>query len=129
MKEISQYTKDSFSRGDDDLKVIEILLRENGVPNIVCFHAQQAVEKYLKGFLASHEKHARKIHSLELLLEACVTTDESFQELRREAQFLDHFYTETRYADDYIEYSKEDAKEAFDVAKRIKDFVLGKIKS
>lgn len=129
MSEISKYTNDWFLRGDDDLGTIEILLTKRGLPNIICFHAQQAAEKYFKGFLAFHKKNVRKIHAIENLLKACVVIDNSFEQLSEDAIFLDQFYTETRYADDYIEFSREDAEKAAEIATRIKEFVLEKIKN
>jgi len=46
---ITEYVKSWFQRADDDLKLIEIVLKagENFLPNPLCFHAQQAAEKYL----------------------------------------------------------------------------------
>ena len=38
----------------------------------VVFHAQQAVEKVLKGFLAWHDRPFRKTHNIEELGEACI---------------------------------------------------------
>ena len=128
MSDISKYTNDWFLRGEDDLGTIQILLKEHGVPNTMCFHAQQAAEKYLKGFLAYQKKNVRKIHTIGDLLKACAAVDNSFEQLRGDANFLDQFYIETRYADDYIEFSREDAEKAFEAAKHIKEFVLEKIK-
>ncbi|MBI3442632.1 MAG: HEPN domain-containing protein [Candidatus Sungbacteria bacterium] len=41
------------------------LMREKGTvsPNLACFHVRQAAEKYLKGFLAYHDLHIRKVHN------------------------------------------------------------------
>ena len=128
MKEISKYVSDWFARGDDDLKTAEILFEE-GIPNIICFHAQQAGEKYLKGFLAHHEKHVRKIHDLGTLLDACIIVDASFESLRDAVLFLGRFYIESRYPDDYVAFGREDAKRSFDAAMRIKEFVLERIKA
>ena len=129
MNEISKYANDWFLRGEDDMGTMEILLKEHGVPNAICFHAQQMAEKYLKGFLAYHKKNVRKVHSIENLLKACIVVDGSFGKLSGDAIFLDQFYTETRYADDYIEFSREDAEKAFEAATRIKEFILEKVKT
>jgi HEPN domain-containing protein len=124
---ISQYVADWFMRGDDDIKTMEILLKENGTPNVICFHAQQAAEKYLKGYLAYHERHVRKIHDVTALLDACVEIDSTFESLRDDTRFLGAFYVESRYPDDYVEFSKIDAEQAYKAATRIKNFVLEKI--
>jgi len=123
----SKYTADWLARGNDDLKTIEILLARAGVPAVICFHAQQAGEKYLKGFLAYHEKHIRKIHDLTVLLDACIVVDPAFESLREAVGFLNKFYVESRYPDDYIEFSHADAKKASDAAIHVKEFVLKKI--
>jgi HEPN domain-containing protein len=46
-----------FEKGDHDLQTIEgIYHLENPPLDMVCFHAQQCVEKYLKGFLTFHRR-------------------------------------------------------------------------
>ena len=125
----TDYVKNWFKRADEDLLLIEVLLKEESLsPNPICFHAEQAAEKYLKGFLAHHEMHVRKIHDLETLIEDCKKVDQTFETLRDSARFLDQFYTESRYPDDYVEFSHEDAEEAYTAAKKIKKFVLERIK-
>jgi HEPN domain-containing protein len=127
-KIITKYVRDWFARGNDDIRAAEILLKGQGTPNTICFHAQQTAEKYLKGFISYHEKHVRKIHDLSALLTICININQSFESLEKDAQFLSQFYTESRYPDDYIEFQREDAEEAFDAAQKIKEFVLEKIK-
>ena len=126
---LTDYVKSWFQRADEDLALIEVILKEESFsPNPVCFHAQQAAEKYLKGFLAYHDLHTRKIHDWETLVEDCVKIDKSFGALRDSAGFLDQFYIGSRYPDDYIEFSRNDAKKAYEAAIKIKNFILGKIK-
>lgn len=116
-------------RADDDLKLVEVMLKEESFsPNPLCFHAQQAVEKYLKGFLAYKDLHTRKIHDLEILVKDCEKIDDSFMEIKENIKFLNQFYVETRYPGDYPEFSVDDAKKAFEAAVKIKNFVLEKIK-
>jgi HEPN domain-containing protein len=125
---LTVYVKNWLTRADEDLKLVEILLGEKEVyPNPICFHAQQAVEKYLKGFLARHDLHVRKIHDLEILLDDIKNIDQSFEELRESAVFLNQFYIESRYPDDYTEFSIEDAQRGYEAAKKIRDIVWSKI--
>jgi len=126
---ITDYVKNWFKRADEDLSLIEVLLKEESFfPNPICFHAEQAAEKYLKGFLAHHGLHVRKIHDLEVLVEDCKKINPSFEAIQDNARFLNQFYIESRYPDDYIEFSSKDAKEAYVAAKNIKELVLEKIK-
>jgi HEPN domain-containing protein len=39
----------------------------------ICFHCQQAVEKYLKAFLVSKNIPFKKVHNLEVLLKMCAS--------------------------------------------------------
>lgn len=41
-----------------------------------------------------------------------------------DTRYLTQFYIESRYPDDYIKFSREEAQQAFEAAQRIKDFVL-----
>ena len=126
---LTDYVKSWFSRADEDLALIAVLLKEKAFfPNPICFHAEQAAEKYLKGFLAHHELHVRKVHDLETLVEDCKKVDQSFEEVLDDVIFLNQFYIESRYPDDYIVFSSEDSKEACVTAEKIKEFVLGKVK-
>lgn len=58
--------KEWFSKADEDFKFAEVNLKEgrNYFPQI-CFHFQQAAEKYLKSFIIAHELKFSKIHDLE----------------------------------------------------------------
>lgn len=126
---ITEYVKNWFKRADEDLALINVMSREGSVfPNSVCFHAQQAAEKYLKGFLAHHALHVRKVHDLEVLVEDCKKIDLSFKTMQDNARFLNQFYIESRYPDDYTEFSEKDAEDAYSAAKNIKEFVLKRIK-
>lgn len=49
---MTKYVADWLARADEDLRSAELLLQKDGPPNAICFHAQQAAEKLLKGFLA-----------------------------------------------------------------------------
>jgi HEPN domain-containing protein len=63
---VKQWTK----RADNDLKVAEHTLKitRNCPTEIVCFHSQQCVEKYLKAYLVHINKPFPKIHDIEQLL-------------------------------------------------------------
>lgn len=65
---ITTYVADWLKRADEDTQVAEVLLTAGGLPNSVCFHSQQAAEKYFKAFLAFQEKHIRKVHDLGVIM-------------------------------------------------------------
>ena len=48
----------------DDLKNVEVLLQQRLLPWIICFHCQQATEKYLKALQVVYLKNYQKEHDL-----------------------------------------------------------------
>ena len=126
---MTTYVENWFARAEEDLAAADILLAKNGSVNLVCFHAQQAGEKYLKGFLAHHDKHVRKSHDLILLLVECKKVNPSFVELEEAMAYLAKFYIQSRYPDDFIQFSRTEAEQALRFGNLIKDFIQGKIQS
>ena len=95
----------------------------------ICFHFQQAGEKYLKAFIILHDLPFKKIHNLVLLLEICSKKDDSFNELLEETKVLNVFYIDTRYPAFWpIGTTREEAEKAKEAAEKIGKFVKGKIK-
>lgn len=60
--------KEWIQKGQDDLRNANVLLKEGGTIDAVCFHSQQAVEKFLKAFLVFHGLRIKRIHSLVTLI-------------------------------------------------------------
>lgn len=90
---ITKYVSGWFARADEDLALVQLILEKGtGSVNLACFHAQQATEKYFKGFLAHHDLHVRKIHDLEILRQECEKADSLFAQLQKDAMFLSQFY-------------------------------------
>lgn len=113
---------------NEDIIMAGFALEKNGPPNQMCFHSQQAAEKYLKGFLIAQGREFDKSHLLRYLLELCEEIDNDFMELRDDVIYLTQFYIETRYPGDIPEFSFDEGKQAFEFALRIKEFVLRKMK-
>lgn len=95
-----------------------------------CFTSQQAVEKALKAYLIFNKKPLRKIHDLRALLKDCVSLDKSFSSFKKYAASLTAYYVETRYAifEEFQKFSEKQAREAYESAKKIIEFVEKKIK-
>jgi HEPN domain-containing protein len=117
-----------ITKADKDLLSAERELSfENPVTETVCFHCQQAVEKYLKAFLVYHQIYFTKTHKIIDLLELCATVDSSFKDELEDADNLTDYAVEIRYPDVWLEPGIEDAEEALEIAKKVKEFVLNKI--
>jgi len=127
-KQESRVPKQWFIKAEEDLGSAEILFRENGPADTICFLCQQAVEKYLKGYLILKRKKFGKIHDLAALLAVCGEIDKEFLDWYKETEKLTSYYIETRYPPDVpVSYTKEEAKEALKLAEEILEFVKKKI--
>ena len=89
------------------------------------FSCQQCAEKYLKGFLTFYETDFPKTHSVEELVRLCKNVVPSIESEVGVVEILSSYGVEIRYPDEvYYDIPKEDAREAIDLAKRVKAVVL-----
>lgn len=113
--------KDWFKKAEADLKAAEILLKEESL-GIAGFLLQQAVEKYLKGYLLSRGWELKRIHDLVDLLNEVVTYDKSFDIYRSTCQQITEYYTEERYPFlDTSELTREEIETALNEVKSLRD--------
>jgi len=107
-----------------------VLLKHKDVsPSLVCFISQQMAEKYLKSLLIFYSNDYPKIHDLVKLGNTIGFYDKNITELREFFVVLNPYYIGTRYAADFPEgFTWKMAEEAYTAAKKIKEYVLGKIK-
>ena len=113
-----------FSMALKDLNGAKILLEHDADSGLVCFHCQQAIEKYLKGYLIVKTGRLYEGHSLIKLCKFAVEYDEKFSEFMKDLSFVNVFYIETRYpAEDPIKVAREDALECIRIAERLISFI------
>jgi len=92
----SLYPKDWFIKGSNDLNAARILL-EAGNLGTAAFHIQQAIEKYLKGYLLLKGWKLRRIHELDELLDEALLYDRAFEKFRSLCEIVTEYYIEERY--------------------------------
>jgi HEPN domain-containing protein len=125
---IDEYITNWLNKANKDLKSAEhelSLPTAETVTETVCFHCQQAVEKYLKAFLIFHKVEIKKTHIVEQLLLQCAKIDKDFENI--EVVELSRFAVDIRYPDDFYEPSIEEAKFYYNLAKQIRDSVITKL--
>ncbi len=108
-----------LEKADEDFRFAEANLREgSGFYAQLCFHFQQAAEKYLKAFIIGKGLPFDRVHDLVHLLKTCSTLTPQFSELKEECILLNTAYIETRYPvhwpTDYTSETTEQAKIAAD---------------
>ncbi len=93
-------------------------------PFAAAFHAQQAAEKLLKGFLTLHQVEFPKTHNIDELLDLLSPVDTVLAKSLRPAHALTKYGVEIRYPGDQPDVSAEEAKEAFEVAADARSKIL-----
>jgi len=107
-------------KADSDLKAVEHLLtlQDDCPTEVVCFHAQQGVEKYLKALLTLLDIEFPKSHDLGELLKL-LPQDNSVPLTIHEAEKLTDYAVSARYPDDTEFIPVLEATEAGEIAKRV----------
>lgn len=88
--------EDWFIYAEDDLKFAKVGLRE-GFYTQVCFHAQQSIEKSLKGYLVFKKKSYPRTHGLLEL--AGLVPELKLEPLRNALAIIEDYYVPLRYPD------------------------------
>ncbi|NTW34256.1 MAG: HEPN domain-containing protein [Bacteroidetes bacterium] len=124
----NEYTE-WISKAEEDLVACKALMNIETPPfSIICYHAQQVAEKYIKAYLTFRETEIRKTHDIILLLdEYCIPIDNEFNNIKDDAFILSDYSVNTRYPGDYFPLNHNDANEALDAASKIKSFIIDKI--
>ncbi|MCK4245102.1 MAG: HEPN domain-containing protein [Candidatus Omnitrophica bacterium] len=122
--------KEWFEKGNHDLDEAKLSFEHGGWTDIICFHCQQAAEKYLKGFLVSQGVNIGKlkkwqIHELPKLWKECNKLNRNFKSIEEECIVLNGYYIEPRYPlGEPKVYSKKEAKEAIEATEKIVSFII-----
>lgn len=108
----------------NDLEAARILF-EHGADNaLVCFHCQQAIEKYLKGYILKHTQQIVEGHSLVRLCKTAGQSNPGFGNHLKDLSLVNEYYIETRYpADQPLSISRDDVLECLGITERIMAFI------
>jgi len=109
---------------DRDLSVAEYLaVNMRPLPTeIIAFHCQQAVEKYLKGALVILDVEPPYIHNLDKLCILAEKHRQSFASIFTLCSIITHFSVQPRY-DRGLDLSEDDMKIVLAHTKTIKEFL------
>lgn len=106
------------AEGDYSSALRELRARKNPNYDSACFHAQQCIEKYLKGIMQAHGIMFGKTHDLSLLLDACLIEYPLWESVRPDLQMLTQYSVAFRYPGESA--TKADAKESVQVATNLR---------
>lgn len=107
-------------KAEADFGTSEREFRVRKSPNLdaVCFHAQQAAEKFLKGVLCAKGIEAPRTHDLEILLNLCLKHFPLWEALRPDLQLLTQFAVGFRYPGETAD--RRSARQARDAIRRVR---------
>jgi len=106
-------------KAEHDLQAASHLLKlgETCPTDVVCFHAQQCVEKYLKALLVLRNVEFSRIHHLSVLIER-LPADIRIDLTPEEQERLTDYAVTARYPGDYDPIPFSEAQEAVETARR-----------
>jgi HEPN domain-containing protein len=117
-----------FDYAREDLQAAEVLCSQ-GIHRLASFHAQQSVEKLLKGLLWNQKVNPPRTHDLVFLYQKVKKRYPRLSLGQEELEFLNGLYIESRYPADLGllpegEPTAADARRALAIAREI----LGKVR-
>jgi HEPN domain-containing protein/predicted nucleotidyltransferase len=115
-----------FAAGERGVRLGALTLLEGDMPDESCFHAQQAVEKYLKGYLTLIDTDGSRTHILGVLAALCADEDAAFAPWVERLDALSQYAVETRYPNGR-NTTMHEARRAMDTAEDFQTFVHERI--
>lgn len=117
-----------IQKADGDLKVAKRELQtQDPVLDAVCFHLQQAVEKYLKSFLSIFLKKIERTHNLAFLIEQCIQIDKDFIKYEEKFDRIAECGVEIRYPDTFLIFEYDELFDMMAIVEEFRKFILEKI--
>ena len=128
MSDKEKYIKEWLVFADEDYFLAgDLIKNDNKYPRSICFHCQQAAEKYLKAYIIHLDLAMIKTHSLSIITQQLKQVDVTIERLEETAASLSEYAVTVRYPDDFEKISEEEAVKAFEQTTEIKKFIALKL--
>ena len=121
-------TQESVQRGEADYVTVQQLLSTANplLHNIICFHAQQCIEKYLKAWLQEANMPVLRTHNLEELLALIVPTLPDWSAWQPDFKVITKYAVEPRYPGDPV--TVENTEHASSICEEVRQAVRMQLK-
>jgi HEPN domain-containing protein len=120
-----EFVRQWLAKAEEDLNAAKSLVAYGATfLSTVCFHSQQAAEKYLKAFLTRHQVEFPKTHDIDALLDLIAPTNGSLSESLRDVTVLTNYGVDVRYPGDLPGVTTSDAQQAVRLAEKVRKSVL-----
>src|SRR5258706_1980698 len=107
------------AEGDFDVVLLLLRSRKRGRYDAICFHAQQCVEKYLKGRMVEAQIRFAKTHDLEALVNLLLLIEPLWAVFTNDFRLLTQWGVLPRYPG--LDAKKADAQVAVKTCRRFRD--------
>lgn len=110
-----------MAKAEQDYQTVIVLSRQRKkkLPDIVCYHAQQCAEKYLKAMMAKHDIKIPKNHDLVFLADKLKKVEPELELAKDMLSTLSQYAVEFRYPGESA--TKKDAKQAVKQIKQLRN--------
>lgn len=130
MKSKVEIIKKWIEKADHDIGTAVLTFKH--IPeyrDTIAFHCQQAVEKYLKGYLIFLGIEFRRYHDLIYLAELICQKEPISDELITKLTELEDYAVEIRYPDAEIELTDDEIQNAISISKEVRAYIAVKMNS
>jgi HEPN domain-containing protein len=117
-------TREWLDAADADLQSAELLAAHGGPPSVICFHCQQAVEKWLKALIEERVGRPPRVHALPQLLSDCQRFEPTVSTLLPAAVTLNPYAVEVRYPPAQLRTTAAEATAAVDAAREVRRVIV-----
>ena len=127
--DLKDYVDKWLFRANEDIAVIDRLIQSDprAYASTICFHAQQAVEKYLKALLARKGVDFPRTHDVDFLLAECRKVSSGKLD-HLDLKSLTDFGVSVRYPDDFYVPDQSETSYYAQVARDTQELVVELIK-
>jgi len=121
---LNEYLSKWIAKANEDIFTVKQLLKENPeyCTSTICFHCQQALEKFLKAFLVKNQVSFSKTHDVDFLLNKCIDINATIFAAVNLLS-LNEFAVSVRYPDENLIPTMEDVDYYSKLAFEIKNIV------
>ena len=121
---MNDITREWVRKAEEDYSVIEqlFLLGKNPPLGVICFHAQQCIEKYLKALLIEHEIGFPRTHSLVVLIDLILPIKPDWTLHRDALGVLTNYAIVSRYPFEE-EIDRKTTQNAVDITLHMRDII------
>jgi HEPN domain-containing protein len=126
---LEENVREWLRKAEEDYEAARQLSKAGTLWNVIGFHCQQAVEKYLKAVLTSGEIEFGKTHNLKEMLEQLLKIKPALSRELKEVHALTPYAISTRYPGDAYSLKLEEVKEALRLASKTRNKSLNFLKT